>query len=387
MEDETNVTFKNCIFVNNHAIRIGGVFKIVFQTILTLVNSTFENNTAEDGSFIHSYDLATPISIMNCTLKTNTGKMNLFDVYYSSINILDSIFLLNQNPTIFLYYSTLKGTNMILDKNFCVGIEYGCLVNAFHSKMEFLRLNVTGSDVLGSFVGNFYVFSSDLVINGTSFKDLKNYKWGICVFSKESNVSMNFDSFENFSSNCVYGEESNLLMNNTIFLNKLPQIYSSFICDSCIQVQISNSIFNTSFLPDLGGAITIKFTLKVSLESSVFLNNSAINAGAIYIYNSNTSISHCFFKENHAFFGDGGGIKLDNEKGRIFDFLILSSIFTKNTAKHEGGAIVYTDVIPRLINVSYEENSAFYGDDVASYGIRLGFRVFNTCIKIQNYLF
>lgn len=66
---------------------------------------------------------------------------------------------------------------------------------------------------------------------------------------------------------------------------------------------------------------------------------------------------------------------------------ISSNIFQYNKAIKEGGAVKWSDEQPSFFNNSFENNSAVYGEDIASFPIRMILNFFNKSnFSASNYL-
>mmetsp|Transcript_11803 Transcript_11803/g.1764 ORF Transcript_11803/g.1764 Transcript_11803/m.1764 type:complete len:92 (+) Transcript_11803:748-1023(+) len=52
-------------------------------------------------------------------------------------------------------------------------------------------------------------------------------------------------------------------------------------------------------------------------------------------------------------------------------FEVKSVVFNKNKACRNGGAFYWVDIMPIETDVKYTDNTAHYGDDTASFPIRL----------------
>lgn len=321
--------------------------------------------------------MSEPIIIKNCTIKNNTSLNSLINLHNAVLRIYDSEFIENQNPTIFIIDSNFLGIGIKMKKNYCVNLDYGCSFYGINSNFQINKLNLSANGIMGSFIGHIYLFESIFWLNDSIFSNLTNYKWGVCIFSKNSTILLNSNHFENFSQNCLYGEEHTIiLINQTIFTNYITQEFSTIICKFCELLTLQNLKFSRSFVNSFGGALNIQFTKKVDIIRSSFFNNTALEAGGIYIYDSNVYISDCVFVKNTALIGSGGGIYFENKKGRLFAYNITSTNFTGNKAKKEGGGIKFTDIIPNIDSTLFDNNYADYGPDIASYPIRIQFKVY-----------
>ena len=64
---------------------------------------------------------------------------------------------------------------------------------------------------------------------------------------------------------------------------------------------------------------------------------------------------------------------------------IIDNIFMNNSAGLEGGAIKWSDEMPYFLNNTYMNNSAIYGEDIASFPIRIILSIYNkTLVKSVN---
>ena len=242
------------------------------------------------------------------------------------------------------------------------------------------NLTIQSSFYWAPFIGNIYVYKSNLTLISSSFKHFMSNDIGSCLFAKDSNISIDHSDFTDYYPNCIYGEKSLFKVNSTSFQNNYAQLNASFMCLYCLEIFIENSIFNSNFGPLKGVALFLFFAQHITIFHTNFINNTAFEGGAIHIRNSNVSISFCFFEKNNADYG--GAIFLQNSQEKNFIVSIFSSNFSSNKAIMEGGAIKYTDNIPDLIFIVYENNMAFYGPDIASYPIRIGFKVYKTKVLL-----
>ena len=91
--------------------------------------------------------------------------------------------------------------------------------------------------------------------------------------------------------------------------------------------------------------------------------------GALYIYRSNVTVSDSTFTNNTA--SKGGAVQIDCSLTRQCTNTITNSTFTDNSAKIQGGAINYNMNPPVMSLNSFSNNSAVYGDNIASYPVKI----------------
>ena len=78
------------------------------------------------------------------------------------------------------------------------------------------------------------------------------------------------------------------------------------------------------------------------------------------------------FESNHATRGNGGALILECPDFDYCQFHVYDNTFTFNTAIISGGAIKWNDIQPYNLTLNtYHENYAVYGNDIASFPIKL----------------
>jgi hypothetical protein len=84
-------------------------------------------------------------------------------------------------------------------------------------------------------------------------------------------------------------------------------------------------------------------------------------------------IANSTFINNTANTTDGGVMILDCPTGGNYNctYLITNNTFANNTARVNGGVIKYTFFPPSLINNTFIGNKAIYGNESASFPIKL----------------
>ena len=96
---------------------------------------------------------------------------------------------------------------------------------------------------------------------------------------------------------------------------------------------------------------------------------STSKGAALYIDDSNLTISEVTFTHNKAVYG--AAIELDCLTSLKCSYTIANCTFENNTATSRGGAIRYNLYRPTFENNTYIGNSAAYGPNIASYAIKV----------------
>lgn len=94
-----------------------------------------------------------------------------------------------------------------------------------------------------------------------------------------------------------------------------------------------------------------------------------LNGGGVRIVKSSVAISNSTFSNNLA--NDGASISIDCSFTNRWENSLTNVTFENNIAAKMGGAIYYNLDRPNMTDLSFKNNSALYGNDIASYGVRI----------------
>jgi predicted outer membrane repeat protein len=119
-------------------------------------------------------------------------------------------------------------------------------------------------------------------------------------------------------------------------MNGLMRVEENVIGDTELYI-VNSKVINNRF-----GGIHIENIDSTVIVNSSFINNSRPIGGALYLTCPDFNEKEC-------------------------QFSIANSTFSSNSASVKGGAIYYDTYKPFLTNLSFNNNSAPYGPDLASY--------------------
>ena len=156
--------------------------------------------------------------------------------------------------------------------------------------------------------------------------------------------------------------QGNLTVNNSIFTNNNARVGGAIYNSPSSTLNVNNSIF-TDNAGKLGGAIYNHGCSTV--KGSNFTKNTAQRGGAIFNLNYDLllNIDNCRFTENSATYNFGGAIY--NNDGNV---TVNSSIFTDNSAPNRGGA-VYNEGLFNMSRCEFTGNTADYGGAIYNWNI------------------
>lgn len=344
----------------NTATNYGSI--VLVQSSCTVTNSTMKGNTADTQSPGFIMEMSR-ITIQNCSLTNQTGETGafLFAAVYTTVHISDSSFSFGKANSGGALYCVVR-----------------CNITLFRSKF----FNCTApSGSLAEFR------DSSIVIEETQAVFLTSLISAGALQIIESNLTINRSYFADLVGNGATTVGSVVIVDETTF----ERIYSSFGSGvstmDCTSLVITSSRFEDCVAKQ-GGAIYsyttgfLAFSLTSLYRNNTFISNKAINGGAIYsnsvlmTVQNNTFLSNSASQANYNDFslletGIGGGIMCLCENVPGCDFRIIGNVFANNGAARRGGAVRWFDFYPEFKANEMTNNSAIYGDDVASFAIQL----------------
>ncbi|CAG9312604.1 unnamed protein product [Blepharisma stoltei] len=395
----------SCLFSTNYAYSSGGAIYADSDAQFYIFNSTINKNSCKskgsaifmasslDFSSIYSSEisenfayndgtifiLSSQISIFSSMIYKNSAYGKNPGLYIDDSNaIIDDTKFFSQhgNQGCFIYMSTSYAnvTNSAFYDGFSnsSGIAIhatSSLVEISSSKFSDLFSNDTG--------GSIYLYEgSNLFIKGTKFLNSAT-----SIDSYSSSVFIESSLFKNHTRAAIFSSQvDELQISRSTFINGVGAVY----CIQCNIISITESWF-VGNLGEYGGAINIVNeaehleTSQITIYSSVFKLNVARNGGAIWTNNINLQILSSIFIENKAEAllannsqniedGVGGALKISCKDSMFLcNFNITSNSFSNNSATYNGGAVSWDDSKPYFHNNYFENNSAFYGPDIASF--------------------
>ncbi|CAG9320353.1 unnamed protein product [Blepharisma stoltei] len=425
MSGASNITCDNCTIFNNTSNHDGGGLAIEQNSIFIFNNSVFSKNQCElRGSAIsilnseisYSYLINTEISynnagsfasilsdsgffsLINCSVFNNIGITNsgIFMIY-STCNISETSFSnhtgasgsdisINIESSLFIYNSDFYNSHSISSGG-SISITDGSLVceNCNFKNTKSLAggtlqcssgstCKIKDSSIIGSHSssigGIIYIFDSTFSIINTK---IQSYEGSAIKSSKSQSIEI------------IDSEFSNGLNSIGAALNFLD----------CINVTIIRTQFK-NLLASTGGAIKFDQTAvtlsdcSANIESSVFQNCRSLYGGSIYSNNINININDCQFLNNSASDlgansqcaeGEGGALYLTSTSQ--VSISIKNSGFFENAACLSGGAMKWYFSQPIISNLSFSNNSALYGNNLASFPLNLQVLNYKRRLEVQ----
>ena len=217
--------------------------------------------------------------------------------------------------------------------------------------------NPLSTVILTEFIGNIYLNFSYFYNNsyGSIWK-MENIDGAPCLYSSENYL-------------CIY-------INSTQFISNSGFYQSNCISLVSFTVQIKNSQFvfnmNENAVWSQGGALFLIYPEEVIVLDSIFIGNSAMIGGAIYIEISDSENSKIWLKNINASknfaIQDGGFAFLIYRFDTVFKITITTSIFTNNYCLEGGGGVVEMTGLNPNMHSTFESISNIFKNNSASDG-------------------
>lgn len=187
-----------------------------------------------------------------------------------------------------------------------------------------------------------------------------------------SSVSIKHSSFNRIGTTVLSAEYSEVMIEFSNFFNRLIDTKIQMVLiqnpGGAIVLENSNALISncgfTQLKASKGGAIYISNNSTSIIRDCTFSNCSSSMGGAIAAYDSPLNITSSIFKNNSAISNGGAIMQLCKQNYCVMS--VRYSVFLENTAM-EGGAISWKDFQPQLEALTFTNNSAYYGKDLASY--------------------
>ena len=404
---EGKITIKNSIFVNNSAEYCAGAIAVdsqINKPAVEIINSKFDSNSAEYGGAIYNYYNLTVVDStftnnskdtiynfrvanLDLGIKTFTDLQNAIGLVRGTLTLDSDIAMtddeaanfkdgvaINKNIRIDGKGHTISAEDLgrifSIGEGFTVTLTNATLINGKADKggaiyndgsltLSDVKLSDNAADSYGGAVFNNgelvvsdSVFdSNDIVNRGSASVDYGGaaiYNWydGVLTVSG-SNFTNNIKNYKN--GDCLVGA--------------VATIGDATISDSCFV----NNAGRWGGAISATGAELRKNSSTLTVSNTIFKDNSALYAGAVYIWGSNYNIADCVFDNNTAF-GKGNMTPNNNNGGALvvsqvsrFNEPITGTIsgskFTNNKAQY-GGAAYFNKGFVTITDSVFENNVA-----------------------------
>ena len=198
---------------------------------------------------------------------------------------------------------------------------------------------------------------------------------GGALLISESSGSVEGCSFRDFSNGAIVGQSSAITLRNVNFTDGFSMEGTGMLCSDCRKVVITGTIcryLTANSAPCFSLTTSLAIAQPYSLDSCEITGNRGNFTGAVVVNSANLLLSNSTFTNNSAEAGSGDGGALSLLCNQPYcSVLITNSTFARNSAGRKGGAIVWNRFKPTLSDLTFSNNSALYGNNIASFPVQL----------------
>ena len=373
------VSISGSKFINNSASYGGAIVNV---KDLTVRNTEFVNNTPDaifnyvgfggnlDLGIENFTDLQNAIGLVTGTLTLNQNVVMTDD---EAANFVNGV-IINKNIRIDGKGHTIDAKNLgrifEIDGGFAVTLTNATLINgkadnggAIYNDGSLTLSDVKLSDNAADSYGGAVFNNGELVVSDSVF---------------DSNDIVNRGSASvDYGGAAIYNwKEGTLKVTNSNFTNNIKNYKNGDNLVGAITTIGNATVSGSNFVNNSGrwgGAISAtgaelrKNSSTLTVSNTIFKDNSALYAGAVYIWGSNYNIADCVFDNNTAF-GKGNMTPNNNNGGALvvsqvskFNEPITGTIsgskFTNNKAQY-GGAAYFNKGFVTITDSVFENNIA-----------------------------
>ena len=373
------VTISSSNFINNSA-PVGGAICNVHD--LTVNGSTFINNTPNT-----IFNWAGAGGNLNLNIKTFTDLQNAIGLVTGTLTLNQNIAMTAKEAADFTNGITINKDIVIDGKGHTIDAKNLGRIFSIGEGFTVTLTNATlinGKAVEGGAIYN----DGSLTLSDVKLSDNAADSYGGAVFNNGHLVVGNsvFDSNDivnrgsasvDYGGAAIYNwKEGTLKVTNSNFTNNIKNYKNGDNLVGAITTIGNATVSGSNFVNNSGrwgGAISAtgaelrKNSSTLTVSNTIFKDNSALYAGAVYIWGSNYNIADCVFDNNTAF-GKGNMTPNNNNGGALvvsqvsrFNEPITGTIsgskFTNNKAQY-GGAAYFNKGFVTITDSVFENNVA-----------------------------
>jgi hypothetical protein len=287
----------------------------------------------------------------------------LISAYLSNIKLEDSTIsnLSVSENTVTIVSSTFEFNNMQVNNVTAVSQDFNFILIGFESTMEMHNIYYRDSNMI-----LFNLGTSEASISNITFTNVTHARhlfetydaYNITVSSiKATNCSIDSQSLLHFK------ESRNIVISN-VELDRIIQPVilmdrSHFILIQGMKISNSRKVL-----------IAKDSNIEVLKDSEFSGNGHSDNKGGVFeLFNTLANLTNTTFVNNTA--SVGGAIHFDCSSVSNWGLSITNSTFQSNIASKQGGVLYYGFKHPKIDNWHYKNNSAPYGNELASYAVKI----------------
>ena len=404
---EGKITIKNSIFVNNSAEYCAGAIAVdsqINKPAVEIINSKFDSNSAEYGGAIYNYY---NLTVVDSTF-TNNSKDTIYNFRVANLDLGIKTFTDLQNAIGLVRGTLTLDSDIAMTDDEAANFKDGVAINKniridgkghtidardlgrIFSIGEGFTVTLTNVTLINGKAteGGAIYNDGSLTLSDVKLSDNAADSYGGAVFNNgelvvsdsvfDANDIVNRGSASvDYGGAAIYNWYDGVLtVSGSNFTNNIKNYKNGDRLVGAVATIGDATVSGSNFVNNSGrwgGAISAtgaelrKNSSTLTVSNTIFKDNSALYAGAVYIWGSNYNIADCVFDNNTAF-GKGNMTPNNNNGGALvvsqvsrFNEPITGTIsgskFTNNKAQY-GGAAYFNKGFVTITDSVFENNVA-----------------------------
>ena len=404
---EGKITIKNSIFVNNSAEYCAGAIAVdsqINKPAVEIINSKFDSNSAEYGGAIYNYY---NLTVVDSTF-TNNSKDTIYNFRVANLDLGIKTFTDLQNAIGLVRGTLTLDSDIAMTDDEAANFKDGVAINKniridgkghtidardlgrIFSIGEGFTVTLTNATLINGKAteGGAIYNDGSLTLSDVKLSDNAADSYGGAVFNNgelvvsdsvfDANDIVNRGSASvDYGGAAIYNWYDGVLtVSGSNFTNNIKNYKNGDRLVGAVATIGNATVSGSNFVNNSGrwgGAISAtgaelrKNSSTLTVSNTIFKDNSALYAGAVYIWGSNYNIADCVFDNNTAF-GKGNMTPNNNNGGALvvsqvsrFNEPITGTIsgskFTNNKAQY-GGAAYFNKGFVTITDSVFENNVA-----------------------------
>jgi hypothetical protein len=404
LSDSSSFNCTKCTFSDNSA-KSAGAIRVDSRSVMTLVDSVITGNSAtEAGSAVYLINSRADNSIDRSIIERNTVTGSATVVLIESqLTLRNSVFRDNvglacpgieaQRSDVVIESSTLSSqkstdavffdlqassTGRFTKTSFRDGRSEsgGGVGKVQNSSAIFVGCTF---DAINSGQGSAVEAASSMItIRELTATQITSAVQGCLLQTASKSLKMSSSSVSGFNQTAISSSNmDSILISDCLFERGEAPAETVLKAVNFREVKVSGSAFRYNQAKSQIAAISLQVlstwgaNSSLEVSQSSFMHNSAASIGCIYADVQTVLIVNSTFYNNSASSDSAGAVQLDCNDPAPCALAVTSNNFSSNSAVLKGGAVYWTKQQPTFMNNSFTHNSAVYGPDIASFGVKL----------------
>jgi len=388
--------FMNSYIFNNFAIR-NPIGEILLNDIESTIKTTniYSNNFILANSIKGETETWSKLWFLQSKMIEYLSKTNFTDFEESqpAIQIIFGSLLISDSSTISdqLVFLNSFSSQVIISDSLIKDISWsGTSIEVSSSTLTLNNVDIF--NITNTNEEEFIFITFDSILNGmnVNFENSTSILFNI-LSSQATLEGLKYSNIEYTKELMKVLDWDYLMLNNITFINSTSGAKAYITVDdskdvSIIDTQISElpktfiwiretnvTLMNNLEFRNNTQVFDIRESEVESISNSSFMGNGAdtlLKGGAFNLFNSKVDISNSSFNSNKAL--RGGAISFEWDSLTKCSLDLNNNTFENNIAIEHGGAINYNYLNPSSTGNTFRNNSAQYGNNFASYPVRIG---------------